>query len=88
MILVVTYDLKQPAASYEPLFEALKSQDSWAHYMSSTWLVATEDSPNELWDKLGDHIFKGDRMLITRLAPGYHGWMPTKAWEWIKRHKE
>jgi hypothetical protein len=86
MILVVTYELKQSADLYPKLFEILKSKDSWAHYMSSTWLVATEQSPNDLFKELVSEIFQGDRILITKLVPGYHGWLPTKAWEWIKRH--
>lgn len=86
MILVVTYELKQPAGSYSELFNALKSRDSWAHYMSSTWLVATDSSPRELYEQLGSHIFQGDRILITQLVAGYYGYLPKKAWEWVKRH--
>lgn len=88
MILLVTYDLKQPAASYSYLFAVLKGKDGWAHYMSSTWLVATDESPNELFDQLQPLIFDGDRVLITKLAGPYHGWLPKKAWQWIKRNLE
>jgi hypothetical protein len=87
MILVVTYKLKQPASSYTELFEVLKSQDGWAHYMDSTWLVATDLSPEQLFQQLIEYIVKGDRVLITKLSPGYHGWLPMKAWDWIKRHQ-
>ncbi len=86
MILVVTYDLKQPAASYTELFDTLKSRESWAHYISATWLVATDESPKELSKALTNLIYEGDRMLIFQLTPAYYGWMPRKAWEWIRRH--
>jgi len=88
MILVVTYELKQPAGSYSPLFEALKNEESWAHYMSSTWLVATQKSPSSFGKNLIDLIFEGDRLLVTELTRSYYGWLPQKAWEWIKRHRE
>jgi hypothetical protein len=87
VILVVTYDLKQPSGSYTNLFEVLKSKDSWWHYLSSTWLVATDETPSTLQDELVSHIFKGDRILIVALRAEYSGWLPPKAWEWIKAHK-
>lgn len=88
MILIVTYELKQSADSYPELFEVLKGQDSWAHYMPSTWLIATDLSPMRLYRELSAHIFEGDRILIAQLVPGYHGLLPNKAWEWIKRHRD
>jgi hypothetical protein len=88
VILLVTYDLKQPAASYTDLFEILKSKDSWWHYLSSTWLVATDESPNELNQQLIPHIFNGDRLLVAPLEPDRAGWqgrlarapVPTRLW--------
>jgi hypothetical protein len=88
MILVVTYELKQPPSEYAPLFEALKSKNSWAHYMDSTWLIDTDQSPREFGQELFAHIYDSDRLLVTRLVEGYHGWLPSKAWDWIKRHRD
>lgn len=86
MILLVTYELKQAAASYGDLFEELKSRKSWAHYMSSTWLVVTDESPKELAAELRAHIFQGDRLLVTKFVAGYSGWLPRKAWDWVEKH--
>ena len=87
MILLVTYQLKQPAGSYAELFKTLKSKDSWAHYMSSTWLVAADESPRDISQQLRAHIFEGDRLLVTELVKGYSGWLPKKAWTWIRKHR-
>jgi hypothetical protein len=87
MILLVTYDLKQPEGSYSRLFDVLKSKDNWAHYISSTWLVATNnDTATDLSKQLLPHIFKGDRLLVVELIPGYAGWLPRKAWDWMKKY--
>lgn len=88
MILVVTYDLKEPAVSYPALFEVLKGEDSWAHYLDSMWLIATDDTPREFLKKLLPHLLKGDRIFISELVPGYAGWLPQKAWSWIRRHRD
>jgi hypothetical protein len=88
MILIVSYELKQSTESYLELFETLKGQTGWAHYMDSTWLIDTEKSPKELSQELIPHIYKDDRFLVTELVRGYQGWLPSKAWDWIKRHRD
>jgi hypothetical protein len=88
MILLVTYDLKQPTASYSELFDVLKGEQSWSHYISSTWLIATDKSAKQFSSELAEHIFGGDRLLVTQLIGEYEGWLPRKAWDWIKHHKD
>lgn len=88
MILIVTYDLKGPRGSYAELFEALKGQDSWWHYMAETWLIQTELSAEELVDLIRPHFREGDRLLVVPLKAGYQGLLPKRAWTWIKNHKD
>ena len=88
MILLVTYHLKGPAGSYAELFEQLKGQDSWWHYMPSTWLVATDLDANTLVDQLRPYLQAGDRMLIVPMRGGHQGLLPKKAWNWIKNHRD
>jgi hypothetical protein len=86
MILLVTYDLKGRPGTYRPLFDVLKSEQGWSHYMRSTWLVSTDKSPQQFFDILRPHIQVGDRMLVSRLSSDRQGWLPRTAWDWIKRH--
>jgi hypothetical protein len=91
MILLVSYDLKQPDGSYSELFEALKGEESWWHYISSTWLISTDKSASQFSSELTNHIFKGDRLIVVEFPSGsaeYQGWLPRKAWNWIKSHRE
>jgi len=85
VILLVSYDLKGPAGSYQELIEILKGEQSWWHYMRSPWLVATSDSPQGLYEKLVPFLQGGDRLLIVKFQRPYQGWLPKKAWEWIHR---
>lgn len=87
MILLVTYNLKSPAGSYTELFETLKGQNSWWHYLPSTWLVDTDLSPEDLYRELKPFLQDGDHILVTKLDPERQGWLPKKAWEWIRRHE-
>ena len=51
-ILLVTYDLNKPNQDYETLYEILKSAPSWWHHLDSTWLIRTEETPNQWYQKL------------------------------------
>ena len=88
MILLVTYNLKNPPGSYGELFEVLKGQNSWWHYLPSTWLVDTDLSPNDLYQELKPLINTDtDHILVTRLDSDRKGWLPKKAWDWIRKHQ-
>jgi hypothetical protein len=87
MILLVTYDLKGTSALYADLFEVLKAQEGWSHYLKSTWLVAGDyESAHDLFRELKPFIREGDRLLVIEVTADYSGWLPTKAWSWIKRN--
>ena len=85
MILLVTYELKGPPGSYADLFNTLKSQHGWWHYMRATWLVSTDSTPQELFELLKPHIKQNDRILVTRLGDR-QGWLPKAAWDWIRKN--
>jgi len=85
-VYVVSYDLKGPSAKYSEMYELLKGQKSWWHYLASTWLVASDLTATELRDEILPFTQKGDRLLVVPLTAGYSGWLPAKAWKWIKRH--
>ncbi len=87
MILLVTTDLKQPAASYSALYEVLKSKKSWWHYMKGTWLIATDDTPQDLFNEIEFYLERGDLVFITTLSRPFQGWLPKKAWAWIHKHE-
>jgi hypothetical protein len=81
-ILIVTYDLKSPQ-NYTPLYEALKAQGVWWHYLASTWLIDTAKSPQEVFDAVHPHIGPHDFILISELGQRNQGWLPQAAWDWI-----
>jgi hypothetical protein len=87
-VLIVSYDLKatDPSQSnYDRVFEILKGCPSWCHYIDSTWLVLTEESPRSLAERIFPSISAGDRIFVTEMGASYWGSLPKEAWEWIKR---
>jgi hypothetical protein len=82
MIIMVTYDLRTPR-DYHDFYEAIKQQGRWWHYLSSTWLVSTTKSPQEIVDSIHPYMSEPDSLLVCELGPNYQGWLPKDAWDWI-----
>jgi hypothetical protein len=88
MIVMVTYDLKQPGQNYGPLIEEIKSIGAWWHHLESTWLLDTPLTPPQVWARISKHVDKNDRVLCIELKKGtaatMEGWMPEDAWQWLR----
>src|SRR5438876_5303744 len=79
----VSYDLKGTDRDYEPLEAALRSKGKWWHFLQSTWLLATDETPAEIWDRIRSTIRKQDFLLIIEVRDNAQGWLPKQAWDWI-----
>jgi hypothetical protein len=85
-VLLVTYDLKATTHNYSPFYEALKQQGEWWHYISSTWLIATTKTPQQLYGAVVRNIVTTDRLLIIPVKKPYWGYMPKETWDWLDSH--
>lgn len=79
----VTYDLRQPGRSYQPLYDELKNSTRWWHYLQSTWLIYTDETATQLTDRLRAKMDNNDYVLVIRVCDDRDGWLPKDAWEWI-----
>ena len=79
----INYDLKVPGRDYTGLYEEIKHSGRWWHYLDSTWIVITDESVQQIWDRLERHIDKNDFMLIIEVLDNVQGWLPKDAWNWI-----
>ena len=89
MLLVINYDLKQPDKDYNVLYDTIKTLgDKWWHYLESTWLVHTNLSLQECSDRLKNAIDEDDFLFVVDITgnQAYQGWLPSKAWTWIREN--
>jgi hypothetical protein len=86
--LLISYDLNRPGQGYSDLHEAIKSLGtSWWHYLDSTWIVSTSLTPTQAFAKLQPTVDTNDSIFIVDITADTNaGWLPAKAWEWIKKH--
>ena len=79
----ITYDLKKPGRNYSGLYDAIKSYNHWWHYLGSTWMVATDSTPEQIWEVIRPHIDRNDSVLIIEVKNNKSGWLPKEAWNWL-----
>ncbi len=80
---LVTYDLKAPLRNYNGLYDALKKCPKWWHFLESSWIVLTDETPTDLWNRFAPSIDSNDFLLIIEVRDNVQGWLPKKAWDWI-----
>ncbi|MCY4025665.1 MAG: hypothetical protein OXH75_05050 [Acidobacteria bacterium] len=56
----INYDLKKPGRDYSGLYDAIKQSGKWWHYLDSTWIVITQEQPQQIWNRLAKQIDKND----------------------------
>lgn len=84
---IITYALKGKK-NYIGLYEAIQGYDVWCHYIESTWIIKTDETPDKIWDRLRPHLdSESDNLLIVEFGNSYYGWLPKEAWDWIKNNK-
>ena len=79
----INYDLKTPGRDYSGLYEAIKKCGKWWHYLDSTWLVISYETPSQIWKRLESSVDENDYLLIIEVRKNVHGWLPKDAWDWI-----
>lgn len=86
MAYLVSYDLRGPARSYQALYDELQRAPAWWHHLTSTWLIVTSETAQQLYDRLAPFMDESDSLLIIGVTRDYSGWLPEEAWAWIQQH--
>jgi len=84
LVLLITYDLRVPGKNYTGLYDEIKKAGMWWHHLDSTWLIKTNLTPSQWYNQLNKYIDKNDGLLIIQVTSNYQGWLPEKAWNWIR----
>lgn len=82
----VSYDLNKAGQNYSALYKELESSASWWHHLDSTWLIYTAESAKMLANRLRSHLDDNDLLLVIEVTSEYSGWLPQKAWDWMKEY--
>lgn len=84
MILLISYNLNKPGQNYTALYDAIKTSGWWWHHLDSTWIIHSTNGPKYWHEKLAPNLDPNDSIIITEIKPNYWGFLPQKAWDWLK----
>lgn len=86
MLLLISYDLKQPDRDYSSLYDTIKNAgSSWWHYLESVWIIKTDMSVDCCSNLLLRNMDTNDLLFVVDITgKKSQGWLPSKAWEWLK----
>lgn len=82
---LITYDMDFND-NYASLEKQLKQYEKWWHYLERTWIIVTDETPQEVWYKIENKINKKNNLLIIAITKESEGWLNRKAWDWIKEN--
>ncbi len=85
MLYMISYDLKSPGRDYTTLYEAIKSFGVWWHYLGSTWIIKTSQSVSQVSELIRQRLDTNDYLIVVDITGKERdGWLPQKAWDWIR----
>jgi hypothetical protein len=82
----VSYDLNKSGQNYSALYEELKKSPNWCHPMDSTWLIVTNETAEQLRDRIRKHLDDNDTLLVIKVVRPYSGWLTKEVWDWLDKN--
>lgn len=86
-ILAVCHEPRGDNIARKSLHNALQMSPGFCKYFQSVWLIATHETPDELWKRIEASVPKQDYLLVIEMS-NYYGYLPKEAWEWVESAKK
>lgn len=84
MVYSISYDLREPGADYDTLYDTIKSAPGWAHAMDSLWFIKTTESVDTWSTKLRRVMDENDWLFVSDITgQSRQGWMEKEIWDWL-----
>jgi hypothetical protein len=68
--------------------EKIKSLGSWIKYFSDNWIVESELSSKDIYEKLSFENDKNSLLIIELKGDNFYGRMNPKVWEYLKKRNK
>lgn len=81
----ISYDLRKQR-NYEALFERIRAYGTWCHPLESTWVIACNQTAEQVRNYLQQAMDADDGLLVTRLL-GEAAWygLNDTASQWLRQ---
>lgn len=84
----VSYDLRKQR-NYDALYDRIKRYSNWCHALESSWVIATDQTAEQVLNYLSPALDRDDGLLVTRLE-GEAAWvgLDKRVSDWLKQQLE
>jgi hypothetical protein len=86
-VYLISYDLNKKDKNYDGVFQAIKDSSvagtTWWHYLDSTWIIKSNISVQQVYDKIKPETDDNDNFIIIEVINNKQGWLPQKAWDYL-----
>lgn len=84
---IITYD-ESYGFDYSEMTNEIKKTEKWWHYLEHSWIIVTNETSKEIWDRLEPYVNKKENLFIAKLdCDDMQGWLNKKAWDWIEKYR-
>ncbi len=88
MVYLVAFNLRNRRHKYDMFFDALLASKGWFNFFDNAWLISTDETSQELFERLNSYLTAEDYVLVMRVTPDYFGWLPQEAIDWLEAEEE
>lgn len=83
---MISYDLFSPTNNRANVEDSIKNLGSWCKYVSTTFVVSTYKSLDEVEKIVTKNLDSNDSMIICKIQKPIKGWLSEKQWNWISEN--
>lgn len=85
MVFLVSYRLYRPGQDYPDLYDAIKKiSGTYWHHTTSAWLVESQLTARQIFERLSPYIDAGDDLIVFRLQGEWWGKLADSDGAWLK----
>lgn len=87
MLVLVSYDLKQPGRDYSAVYDLLKTVPA-IRILESLWVLRTSQSVQTWSDRIKSVVDDNDRFFVVDITNDTTaGWLAQSSWDWISQNQ-
>ena len=82
-VYMISYDLHAPTQNRENVEQDIKSLGTWCKYLTTTFLVSTSLSIDNVVSIASKHFDGNDKMICSQVIKPIKGLLTKEQWDWI-----
>ena len=83
---MISFDLHAPTINRNKVEDSIKSLGNWCKYLTTTFLVSSSKSINEVQNIVTKNLDSNDKMIVCKVQKPIVGYLQQSEWDWIHKY--